>query len=683
MSVDILKRKETHFILWRPRNTNPVPGLVIGQFRSGNPPGLVNVQVIDLVQSPASPDLWEKPAGECNLEEGEVYHYWFEVMDSDPYRNIHSPIRCTDPLSWTVDWRLLAPRLPDPYSEDDRDPAGVVMYQNGRLLSCDPGGETIDWNDDVNPNTLPPNNRLVIYELPTSWSRTGQAGGVEIGVGTFRDVIALIDRDAAPANFAGILALEQGRAHLEDLGVNALELLPPADSFVEREWGYATSNYFAPDYDLGFPEGNSSPTASLDLVELVKSCHKHGMRFFDDMVMAFATRYSYQNINYLDFHVQANSNDPEEYFIDASGNRRRRDGFGGDLFKYNFRISSYDPVSGSMKDMVPARQLMQAYLARWMVDFRIDGIRMDSIENIGNWDFVGEFKNHAREIWRSRWETENPDAAGADKRFLVVGEELAIPIALITQNRLDGLWNENFKRMVRSAILGQSDEKEPSFEWTVRKLIDCRLMGFQDCSQAINYITSHDVEGFRNERLFNFLVNNRVSVEREKRIKLAFACLLTSVGVPMILAGEEFADQHDLVIHDKKQVDPVNYDRLEDSWRMGIFEYVSRLVHFRTSYDALAVNDTDFIHVDFNEGKRVLVWQRGQKHTGSLVVVVANFSDWGTDTRNPNAEYVVHNWPPTPAGKRWRDVSQDRDIPPEWVGREPIYPWEAKVYALV
>ena len=42
-----------------------------------------------------------------------------------------------------------------------------------------------------------------------------------------------------------------------------------------------------------------------------------------------------------------------------------------------------------------------------------------------------------------------------------------------------------FKRMVRSAILGQNDQKEPSFEWTVRKLIDCRLLGFADGAQAI------------------------------------------------------------------------------------------------------------------------------------------------------------------------------------------------------
>jgi pullulanase len=63
---------------------------------------------------------------------------------------------------------------------------------------------------------------------------------------------------------------------------------------------------------------------------------------------------------------------------------------------------------------------------------------------------------------------------------------------------------------------------------------------------------------------------------------------------------------------------------------------------------------------------------------------VANFSDWGTPSPgHPSAEYVVPNWPATPPGKRWREITQDRAVPTEWVGREPLYPWEAKVYTLV
>ena len=110
-------------------------------------------------------------------------------------------------------------------------------------------------------------------------------------------------------------------------------------------------------------------------------------------------------------------------------------------------------------------------------------------------------------------------------------------------------------------------------------------------------------------------------------------------------------------------------------------EYVARLVKFRTKSAALAVNDTDFIHVDFNDGKRVLVWQRGSGD--DIVVVVANFSDWGTNTRQPNPEYVVPNWPPLPAGRRWYEVTQDRDVPLAFAGRETIVAWEAKVYAAI
>jgi 1,4-alpha-glucan branching enzyme len=485
----------------------------------------------------------------------------------------------------------------------------------------------------------------------------------------------LIDANSGGANFAGVSALEPGHAYLRDLGVNGLELLPIADSFADRSWGYATSNYFAPDFDLGHPAGNTSSTAAADLTNLVEACHRAKMRFFDDMVMAFSTRGSTQFVNYLDFFIEPGTGDPEQ---------DGRNGFGGDLFKYNFFTNTFDPVSGGGITAVPARQMMKAQLAHWMLDFHIDGIRMDSINNIMNYDFVQEFKDYARDLWRKRWQEQNDVPNGAEERFLVVGEELSEPLALLQQNRLDGLWHEQFKRILRNVILGKNDDNEASFEWSVRKLIDCRLLGYNDGAQAINYITSHDVEGFRNERLFNYLQNNGVAF-KEKQIKLAFVCLLTAVGIPMILAGEEFADQHDLSTGEPgKEVDAVNFERLDEPWRNEIFQYVSRLVKFRTGAGALSVNDTTFLHVDFNEGKRVVVWQRGRPEDENVVVVVANFSEFETtNASSPTSEYVVPNWPTLPAGKKWREISQARDVPVSWAGREPIFPWEAKVYAIV
>jgi pullulanase len=367
-------------------------------------------------------------------------------------------------------------------------------------------------------------------------------------------------------------------------------------------------------------------------------------------------------------------------------------------------------------------------LQRWMQDLQIDGIRMDSVENVANWDFIRDFKNEARDQFKKRYPAEGN---GADAKFLVVGEELELPPELITQKRLDGLWNERFQGLVRAAILGEHVDGL-NFEDTVRHAIDCRMESvFTDGAQAINYLTSHDVEGFRKERLYNLMqaavslasaepLFNRGAIEtavraeikgqgrepsdhevrdrasqiilhkaRLRRIKLGFVCQLTAVGIPMILAGEEFGDQHDLfdargnVTHQGgKQVDPVNFSRFDEPDRNELFQYVSRLVHLRTSHPALSVNDTKFIHVDFAVGKRVVVWQRGSDP--DPVVVVANFSDFTTpNALSAGSEYFVPNWPNTPAGSHWLEVTQGRDVQTGRHNRESIFAWEAKVYRLM
>lgn len=669
----LMQRRETHFVLWRPAVTEPAPRLVMGVFKAGNPPVLEQAREIPLAPSPVAAEVWEIAADGLGLTEGQVYHYWFRVTDSFPGEERGREIDVTDPFATTVDWRLMSPRLPAPYTDQDRDPAGVLLFRGGQLIPCDPGGEEADWTGDAPPSALPANNRLVIYELPTRWTLNAE-GNVEMSAGTFRDVLALVAPEETGANFDGLAALSAGQAHLRELGVNAIELLPPADSFVGREWGYATSNYLAADYDLGFPEGHASPTAVSDLARLVRACHAAGIRFFTDVVMAFATRASQENVNYLDFHVQRGTQDPEE---------EGREDFGGKLLKYNYRVNGYDPLTGSAGSLVPARQWMKTFLDHWMRFYRVDGVRMDSVVNFRNWDFIEECKDLGRELWRERWRESHGEAAGADERFLTVAEELAVPMDLLRQNRVDGLWNEHFKSLVREAVLGGPGMNGDDFGRLVEKMVDCRRLGFRDGAEAVNYITSHDVEGYRNERLYNFLDNNGVGL-KEKQIKLAFVCLLTVVGIPMILAGEEFADEHDLPVrHPEKQTDPVNFRRLEEPWRRDIFEFVARLVRLRTSSDALAMNDTRILHRDFTAGRRVVAWERGSQGSGDVVVVVANFSSWGTE--NPQAagaEYRVANWPPLPPGRKWREITQQRDVPAEWAGREPLFPWEAKVYAM-
>jgi pullulanase len=692
---DLLLRRQTHFTLWRPHLGGNAPVLVIGRFVAGNPNFLAEGTEIPLPAAADAPGLWMIAAGDTGLAEG-IYHYWFRVENTNPGRPAVL-ILCTDPLATTVDWRLLSPPLPAGFHDDtDRQPASVIRLENGELSAVDPGGESASFPDDTGPDTLPANNHLVIYELPTAWTRAQGSGASERGVGTFQDALALVDEAASGANFEGLEVLGPGRSYLSELGVNALELLPAADSFFKRSWGYDTSHFSAPDWELGFPDGQVASTSNADLAALVQACHRRGIRFFIDTVMAFARNEAYQWIDFDDFCIADPGSDPAD--PDALTSRRGngsqtfRDGFGSTLFRYTRPTPQafYDPISGSATSDPPARALMYTHLTRWMQDFRVDGLRMDSLENVANWDFVGAFKDRARDLWKQRWQAAGLADAGADERFLVVGEELSHPPGLLRQGRLDALWNDGFRARVRAAILGENNDGE-NFEFTVRNAIDCRNLGFGDLAQAVNYVTSHDVEGFRKERLFTMLQKSGFSgLDLQKRVQLAFVCLLTANGIPMFLAGEEFADQNDLFdangnVSDPggKEVDPVDFSRLQEPLRHGIFDYVARLVHLRTSHPALGVNDTDFLHADFNDNKRVVVWSRGAAGQDPLIVV-ANFSDYDTPNGliDANAEYVVPNWPPTPEGRHWREVTQRRDVPAARVGREPIFSWEAKVYTL-
>jgi len=659
---ELLKRRTTHFVLWLP-GTQTAPALVIGALVPGNPPVFTQQSSKALIAA-AQPGFWELDCSTIGLPDG-IYHYWFS-LDGIPPGNAGKPV-CTDPIAYTVDYRIL--------SSPGNQPAAVVKLADGRLIPCDPGGEIADLGLPPPLNSLSPNNQLVIYELPTSWARGGIEGADpgERDVGTFRDVLALLDRTSTGANFNDLAAVCDEEI-LAELGINALELLPIADTKSRREWGYATAHYFAPDYDLGFPSGHLSPTAASDLAALVSRCHAMGIRFFVDVVMAFGHD-PYIQINFPEFHIdpRRERHNPDSYQSSRQG--ELRDGFGGESWRYIRTVNAYEPESGTTRPMNPASQFHFAHLERWMSDFHVDGIRIDSVNNIANWDFVQVYNTKARMHFASRYP--NAPSSDRDARFLVVGEELSVPLDLITQNCVNALWNEHFQGLVRAAVIGESLPGQ-SFEQTVRGMIDCRSLGFRDGAESVNYITSHDTEGYRKERLYDFLEASKI-YEKEQRAKLAFVCLMTAVGIPMIFAGEEFCDQHDRKpVSPGKQIDPVNYSRKSEPWRSRVFSYVSSLIQLRKRSTALGVNETEFIHFDFEQGRRIAAWVRGKPGTHDLIVVVANFSNCYT----PGPEYIIQNWPATPSGKQWREITQNRPVPQYWAGREPLYPWEAKVYEL-
>ena len=120
--------------------------------------------------------------------------------------------------------------------------------------------------------------------------------------------------------------------------------------------------------------------------------------------------------------------------------------------------------------------------------------------NIMTGTFVQEYKDLARAIWRSRWLARGLLEQVADERFLVVGEIWRYRLSFCTRTASTACGNEEFKRMVRYAIMGQNDQKEPSFEWTVRKLDRLPSAWLRRWVSSDQLRDLARCRGFRNER---------------------------------------------------------------------------------------------------------------------------------------------------------------------------------------
>jgi pullulanase len=654
-NFDLLDRRRRAFCLWIPgkRPNLEKPQLMLGTYEDGRDHKLEVLICQDLVQSTTRPELWElKPTQiESQLMENRVYHYWFKVQSTSPESAATTLQVVADPLAFAYDYRICFNA-----GGAHRAPAATIIYRGGELFPCHLDGTGLTRAAPPESAQLAENRQLVIYELPVSWVKSGNQG-FKVDKGTFADVKKLLDDPPSDDKFAQMVATENGRSILSRLGVNAIELLPAADAIVEGTWGYATAHYFAPDADLG---------TTADLVALSETMGSRQVRLFIDVVMAFGHD-PYQFIDFSTFHIRPGDDEQNpDSKQSGRGGKELRKGFGGESWRYVKQLeNTYNPEDEGLATLTPTVSFHVAHLTRWMKDFGISGLRIDSVNNIANWDFVEQYYNAAHALW-----------PGDRSRFLVIGEELSMPGRMLRKH-LDALWNEPWQRRVRAIILGKAFGSD-SFEWTVRKMVDSRQdswIGFSRCTQAINYITSHDVEGEhpKRNRLCNYLWENKVT-DAERRAKLAHVCLLTSFGTPMILAGEEFCDEHDLDIGKQKQVDPVNWSRFQEPWRQRVFNYVARLVHFRASCPALGEDDTEIIHVDHSRRGKIVAWKRGGGHTAP-VIVVANFSDediLGT-------EYVVPNWQDR-SREDWREVTTDTPVPRERVGKEPLRSWEAKVY---
>jgi 1,4-alpha-glucan branching enzyme len=344
---------------------------------------------------------------------------------------------------------------------------GVFHIRQGRLWRA-----PFSWDDELTDGvTLPPNDRLVIYEMPLRWMAPAEEVR-QIGLGTFDRVIF------------------ERLEGLAELGVNAIELLPVQDSPDTLNWGYGTRFFLAPDIDMGTP---------VDLKALIKRCHQRGMRVLLDVVMNHAKECPLERLA------------DDLYFL------RKRDEEPGRGEDYGARLVRYRRPAPDGSH--PAREFHYAMAEHWIREYHIDGFRIDEFRGIDNWEFVQAFREHAERAFRT---------AFPDRPFLVVAED-SWRRAEITKAKptnpggprvVDAMWNFSLRDEARRLLRNEMETRwgEPSRGERIVAAISGKQLwddldrsfheGFDELTQAVNYITSHDVEKPFEQRIMNLFVRS-------------------------------------------------------------------------------------------------------------------------------------------------------------------------------
>jgi 1,4-alpha-glucan branching enzyme len=386
----------------------------------------------------------------------------------------------------------------------------------------------------------------------------------------------------------------------------------------------------------------------VDAKFFIKSCHARGIRVILDVVMAF-------------FSPTCPLGALASPWFASPPGEDGRNGWGQTLFRYN--TPAYD-------NYFAAREFLCQMAEFWVNEYHLDGFRIDDFPDIDNWDFVQQFHDRA---------TAASVAAFPRKPFLVVAENSnrqfvttgADPNNPNGRKVVDAIWNFGVQQELRllataalSTSFGQASRTLRvqhclSKDGTWNGLSQSFDPGYADMACAINYVTSHDVQGaprmmnvflgpilqslglgngdFNNVRDVVDNPQNAVAAAAVQtalnRVFAVFALIMTSVGIPMFLAGEEFGDVHDTDYNavDPKQQNPVQWQRAARPANAALRARIAALIQLRTTSPALQRNEIAFFYFhpgfDDNNGPWVFAYARtngAPLGTAAQVIILAN-----------------------------------------------------------
>jgi len=477
-----------------------------------------------------------KPARVIDIDSvtNRTYHYWHvfvpEAQAGQLYAyRVHGAFDPAKGIRFDPEKLLLDPYgrgvvVPRNYTRGTARQKGDNAATAMKSVVVDP--HTYDWEGDT--PLANPSSRTVVYEMHVrGFTRHPSSGVAENRRGTYAGLIEKIP-------------------YLRDLGITAVELLPvfqfdPQDCPVGlvNYWGYAPVSFFAPHQAYSSEQDPLGPIN--EFRDMVKALHRAGIEVILDVVYN---------------HTAEGGQDGPTLCFRGFDN--------GAYYMLERDLSVYANYSGCGNTLNAnhpvVRRMIVDSLRYWVGEMHVDGFRFDlasilSRDSSGHtmatppvlWDIESDPTLAGTKLIAEAW-----DAAGLYQVGSFIGDSWKE-------------WNGRFRDDVRSFIRGE--------QGAVTRFAD-RILGSaeiyahkqREMEQSVNFVTCHDGftlndlvsydqkhnqanlednrDGSNNNRSWNCGVegpteDSAVERLRNQQVKNFFTITMLSLGMPMILMGDE------------------------------------------------------------------------------------------------------------------------------------------------
>jgi len=426
-----------------------------------------------------------------------------------------------------------------------------------------------DWEGEE--FTMPSWNELVIYEMH---------------LGTFSDP----NQDEEPGTLAGAV---QKFSYLKDLGINAIEVMPPAEFNGKFSWGYNPDFPFAIEHALGGPQ---------EFKKFIRAAHKLGIAVIMDVV-------------YNHFGPEALS----MWQFDGWS----EDNKGGVYFYNDWRC--WTPWGDTRPDFGRAevRQFIRDNALMWLEEYRVDGLRLDATSFIRN--IYGNNNDPANDIPKGwsllQWINDEVDQRHPWK--ITIAEDIGGNTWLTKPSEERGAgfssqWDISFLGRIRQTLTDPNDYARDMY--SLAETIS--MPG--DLVKRIIYTESHDeVANLKSRLPEEIWPNSADSWYSRKRSTLGAALVFTAPGIPMIFQGQELLE--DRWFNDQQPMDWTKLDTFA-----GIHQLYRDLIGLRRNFKdhtrGLMGSNVRVHHI--NNYDKVIAFHRWQEGgSGDDVMIIMNFAN--------------------------------------------------------